>query len=197
MDLQQYVQDAVRTESRIDSVQTDRKLLMSMLKVFIASGTVLDMIKKNVFYSKALDRDRFNNCLSTILNEGIAMEMFNGLTINGQEFTTPPVGLDIDPRVFHSLIGILTESSELAEALQKIIITGSMDDVNIGEEYGDLDWYKAIGIDALELDFEKILNTNIDKLRKRFPEKFTNKEAIERDVQSERTILEQGLDGST
>ena len=193
MDLQQYVQDAIRTESRIETVTTDRALLISMLKAYIASGNVLDMIKKNVFYGKPIDRDKFNNYLSTIIQVGITTEMFSNITINGQEYTTPPSDIDIDPRLFHSLIGILTESTELAEALLKIIVTGNSDDVNILEEFGDIGWYEAIGIDTLDGDFETILNTNIEKLRKRFPEKFTSEHAIDRDLVTERQTLEQGL----
>lgn len=193
MDLKQYVQDAIRTESRIDTVTTDRALLTSMLKAYIASGNVLDMIKKNVFYGKPIDRNKFNNYLSNIINVGIQTEMFSNITVNGQEYTTPPSDIDIDPRLFHSLIGILTESTELAEALLKIIVTGKSDDVNILEEFGDIGWYEAIGIDTLDGDFETILNTNIEKLRQRFPEKFTSEHAIDRDLINERQTLEQGL----
>lgn len=193
MDLKQYVQDAIRTESKIDEVVTDRALLMSMLKTYIAAGSVLDMIKKNVFYGKAIDRDRFNLHLSSIIQAGITTEMFSNITVNGQQYTTPPTTIDINPRLFHALIGILTESTELAEALEKIIVTGSADDVNILEEFGDIAWYEAIGIDELDGDFETILNTNIEKLRKRFPEKFTSEHAIDRDIEVERKTLEDGL----
>ncbi len=193
MDLNQYVQDAIRTESKIDKVVTDRSMLVNMLKAFIASGNVLDMIKKNVFYGKEIDRDKFNNYLSTLITVGIQTKMFEGTTINGQAYTTPPTEIDIDTRVFHSLIGILTESTELAEALVKMIVTGNADNVNILEEFGDIGWYEAIGIDALDGDFEKILKTNIEKLRKRFPEKFTSENAIVRDLETERATLEEGL----
>lgn len=194
MDLKQYVKDAIRTESIIDKVTTDRSMLVNMLKAHIASGNILDMIKKNAFYGKEIDRDKFNNYLSTIVTVGVQTNMFNNTTINGQAYTTPPVDIDIDTRVFHSLIGILTESTELAEALLKIIVTGNADNVNILEEFGDIGWYEAIGIDALDGDFEQILNTNIEKLRKRFPEKFTNEKAIDRDLEVERLTLEEGLD---
>lgn len=41
-----------------------------------------------------------------------------------------------------------------------------------------------------DIDFEKILNNNIAKLRIRFPEKFTNELAENRDLESERKELE-------
>lgn len=188
MDLNQYVQDAIRTESRIDEVTTDRQLLMAMLKCYIASGTILDMIKKNVFYGKEMDRNVFNDCFLDIIRVGMT-DMF----LDEKPYTSEPVTVDVNPRIFHSIIGVLTESTELAEALEKIIVTGSADNVNILEEFGDIGWYEAIGVDELNGDLEKILTANIDKLRLRYPEKFTSDEAINRDVVTERALLEEGL----
>lgn len=182
MNLNQYVQDAIRTESRIDEVKTDRLVLQNALQSLIAAGTILDGIKKNVFYGKPIED----------YQEQAVILRNTGISAVASGFTHESV-VDIDPRVFHSLIGVITEASELAEALLIILITGSSDDVNILEEFGDIGWYEAIGIDALGGDFEEILNTNIEKLRKRFPEKFTSEHAIERNVDEERNILDKRL----
>jgi hypothetical protein len=51
-------------------------------------------------------------------------------------------------------------------------------------------WYIAILLRELDLDFESLLQLNIDKLKARFPEKFTESHALNRDLDKERDILE-------
>lgn len=45
---------------------------------------------------------------------------------------------------------------------------------------------------CLDTTFENILNININKLKVRFPEKFTNELALNRNLEAERNILEKG-----
>lgn len=186
MNLQQYVQDAIRTESRIEKVTTNTTTLHHALEAFIAVGTILDMIKKNVFYKKPIESkkysDQFNKAFSAIAELGMM----------GAEDTSPShvSTLSIDPRVFHAIIGAMTESAELGEALHKALTGEQVDLVNVLEEFGDINWYQAIAVDALKGDFETTLNRNIAKLKARFPDKFTNENAINRDLDTERKILE-------
>ena len=42
------------------------------------------------------------------------------------------------------------------------------------------------------IDFEDMLETNINKLRKRYPEAFNQDQALNRDLDTERTVLENG-----
>ena len=69
-----------------------------------------------------------------------------------------------------------------------------MDVVNILEENGDINWYQAIMMDACGGDWGDILENNIEKLKERFPEKFTNEDALNRDLDAERAILEKMTD---
>lgn len=181
MDLKQYVQDAIRTESRIETVKVDPTLLTSILQIMIAAGNMLDQVKKNAFYDRAFDNDKLTQEFAEIIG---ALDGLKYVLVNGQE----RVEVGYDPRMFHSIVGIATESVELLEALAK----PEIDMVNVLEEFGDLNWYQAIGIDAASGDFGKILETNIEKLRARYPEKFTSENAINRDLATEREILENG-----
>jgi hypothetical protein len=65
-----------------------------------------------------------------------------------------------------------------------------IDQVNVLEEMGDIFWYSAIAIDATNGNWSQILETNIAKLKHRYPDKFTSENAINRDVVAERKILE-------
>ena len=191
-DLPQYVRDAVRTESRIDTVTTDKALLLGTIGAFIAIGNVLDMIKKNVFYGKEIDTETLCDWWDR------AADSFD-LIMEHQDDPEDPTLIpeiilegEIDTRMFHAMLGIATESTELLEALLSYIQGGDLDFVNVCEELGDVNWYQAIAVDTMEADFDKIFSVNIDKLRARFPEKFTEEKAIERDLGTERQILEDG-----
>jgi NTP pyrophosphatase (non-canonical NTP hydrolase) len=94
-------------------------------------------------------------------------------------------------RLMHAVLGLVTESAELADALKKHIYYGKpLDGVNLKEEIGDLMWYLAILADTLGITFEDAQQLNINKLAKRYHDKFTTEQAINRDIVAERKILE-------
>lgn len=95
-------------------------------------------------------------------------------------------------RLLHAAMGIQTEGGELTDALKKHLFYGkNLDLVNLKEELGDLFWYIAILCDALgERNFTNIMQTNIKKLRTRYPEAFTEEKAENRDLGAERGVLE-------
>lgn len=91
----------------------------------------------------------------------------------------------------HMVLGMQTESAEIADVYKKHIAYGKdLDLVNIKEEIGDLMWYIANLCTLKGWDLECIMQTNIDKLKVRFPEKFTNENALNRDLKEERKVLE-------
>jgi len=185
MDLEQYKKDAIRTESQIDSIKINTTMLINVLAMYISAGQMLDQVKKHIFYGKEYKIDEFNHAYMTVRD---SLEDVAGVPLSGdlnEEL------VDFDPRVFHAIVGIATESTELCEALYDTLLgKKEMDIVNLLEENGDIHWYQAIMMDALGGDWEKIFNTNIEKLRARYPEKFTSDKAINRDLETEREILE-------
>ena len=82
----------------------------------------------------------------------------------------------------------------MTEAVKQMLDENSLDVVNVLEEIGDISWYQAILIDALNGDWDACLNKNIEKLKARYPEKFSSDAAINRDVNNERTILNTMVD---
>lgn len=99
-------------------------------------------------------------------------------------------------RMLHAAIGISTEAGELLDSLKKHIFYGkTIDTVNLSEELGDLFWYMAIMADAMGYDsFDRIMSTNIEKLRARYGDKFSDERAIHRDLGAERSVLERTPD---
>lgn len=181
MDLKQYVEDATTTESLIEVVNVYPALLASTLQIMIAAGNVLDQIKKNVFYNKPFNDENLTLAFGTMV---ASLTELRDAIMNHS--TIAPEPTMYNPRVFHSIIGIATEAVELLEALGN---PDEFDTVNFLEELGDLNWYEAIGIDAVNGNFEDVLQVNIEKLRARYPDKFNKDAAVNRDLDKERDIL--------
>jgi len=91
----------------------------------------------------------------------------------------------------HMILGNVTEAGELADVFKKELAYKKEPDwVNIKEEIGDQMWYIAGLCTINNLDFEEILDLNVQKLRVRYPELFTEENAKNRDLEKERDILE-------
>lgn len=95
-------------------------------------------------------------------------------------------------RLMHAAFGLSTEAGEFLDAMKKHVFYGKdLDRVNLREELGDLFWYIAIACDELNVEFEPIMQRNIEKLKARYGEKFTEEAAENRNLNKEREILEQ------
>lgn len=186
MDPKEYIKKAIRTESpavgameRIINNNKLRYTLVNVMQKMINNGSDLDKLKKITFYNKddsSLKNARF-----------MPDRRWDGLEFMDETFT----------RVLHGVMGVATESSELLQALicigdhDEIERRDDIDVVNIAEEIGDVLWYLAIICDALDFDLSELMDRNIRKLQGRFPEKFDEDLAENRDLENERNILEQ------
>jgi len=96
--------------------------------------------------------------------------------------------------LLHCAIGASTEAGELLDAFKKhIYYKKELDVVNIGEEIADMQWYLFNLCRLLNLDMEQLLEANIAKLKARYGDKFSTERAINRDLDTERNILETGV----
>ena len=94
-------------------------------------------------------------------------------------------------RLLHAGIGLATESGEFLDTIKKSVFYGrDLDEVNLKEELGDILWYVAVAMDVLGTDFETEMKRNIEKLQLRYGEKFTQDQEQNRDLDSERALLE-------
>lgn len=191
MNLEEFVKDATRTESKIPFVVTNRDVLSNIISMFILSGQMLDQYKKNIFYKREINNDVLIDNF-----KALAEAMTNlSYQFKSNEHQDNNDVLVINPRIFHAVLGASTEATELMEQLQHMIETGEGPDaVNLLEEFFDINWYNAILHDELNTAMEHTLLCGIDKLRKRFPDKFTSEQAIHRDVDAEREILNRMVD---
>lgn len=83
--------------------------------------------------------------------------------------------------LLNAQLGITGELGEFADAIKRTFAYGTpLDFENAGEELGDMLWYIALAAKGLDTTIEQIMINNINKLKTRYPEKFTEKDALER-----------------
>lgn len=96
--------------------------------------------------------------------------------------------------LLHGTAGVCTEAGELMDIYKKHKFYGKpVDWVNVKEEVGDVMWYLALVCRSAGITLEDAARVNIEKLRVRYPEKFTADAALKRDLGAERKILEEKI----
>lgn len=94
-------------------------------------------------------------------------------------------------RLNHAQQGLITEVGEFTDALKRYMhYASNLDGTNMVEELGDILWYVALAANALDVDLGDVMEKNITKLRSRYPEKFKESDAKNRNLAKEREILE-------
>lgn len=84
-------------------------------------------------------------------------------------------------RMIHASIGMSGETGEILDNLKKSMVYGKALDINnLKEECGDVLWYMAIFLHSLGSSFEEVMTMNKEKLEKRYPTGFTEKDAMKR-----------------
>jgi NTP pyrophosphatase (non-canonical NTP hydrolase) len=140
-------------------------------KKFIEASCELDVMKKIKFYGK---------------NVPVPARGMNEFLPN-DEFKRDADGAE---KLLHGAIGLATETGELMQAVLAAKCEGKeLDVVNVKEELGDLMWYLAIFLRELNLDLHDVMQVNIDKLKARYGDKFSEEKANNRDLNKERDIL--------
>ena len=84
-------------------------------------------------------------------------------------------------RVAIAAMGLTGESGELVDYLKKWVGHGhKLDTENVEKELGDVLWYVAELCNALGLDMDKIAQKNVEKLKARYPDGFSQAASINR-----------------
>lgn len=83
--------------------------------------------------------------------------------------------------LINSVMGLCGESGEAIDIVKKWMAQGhELDREHLAKELGDIAWYLAEAATALDLNLEDVLQANLDKLRKRYPEGFDSQRSQSR-----------------
>lgn len=84
--------------------------------------------------------------------------------------------------LINSVMGLCGESGEAIDIVKKWMAHGhELDKDHLAKELGDIAWYLAEAATALDMDLEDILQANIEKLKKRYPEGFSSSASVNRE----------------
>lgn len=84
-------------------------------------------------------------------------------------------------RLIHAALLLTSEAGELADAIKKhVIYDKPLDEANVIEELGDLEYAAALIRDTLGVTREQVLAANQSKLTKRYPVGYSNAAAAAR-----------------
>lgn len=160
--------------------------LRKRMKAAIDALEALDEVKKALFYRKGNPIG-----ITVTANAALSFDAVHRMAGTDADSEQGYEEYDRTVQILHAVLGLATESGEGLEAVYKAMFLGEkFDRVNLMEEFGDAKWYIAIGLDALGYEWGEDEIANIDKLKLRFPDKFDNQLAINRDHAKERVVLE-------
>lgn len=81
--------------------------------------------------------------------------------------------LDRQQMLIDAALGLTGEAGEVADLVKKANYQGHILDKDaVMKELGDVAWYIALACQALGVTMQEVLQMNVDKLRKRYPDGF-------------------------
>ena len=81
----------------------------------------------------------------------------------------------------NAVMGLCGESGEAIDIVKKHLHQGhELDKEKLLKELGDIAWYLAEAAYALDTPLDQVLQSNIDKLRARYPEGFSADRSVHR-----------------
>lgn len=88
--------------------------------------------------------------------------------------------------LINSVMGLCGESGEAIDIVKKWLAQGhELDKEHLAKELGDIAWYLAEAATALDMNLSDVLQANIDKLKKRYPQGFEVQRSVDRSQNEE------------
>lgn len=89
--------------------------------------------------------------------------------------------LDKKDILINGVMGLCGESGEAIDIVKKHLAQGhELDTAHLAKELGDIAWYLAETATAIGYSLSDILQMNIDKLKKRYPNGFSTDQSLHR-----------------
>lgn len=83
--------------------------------------------------------------------------------------------------LMNGALGLCGESGEVADLVKKATFQGhELNAERVAEELGDVAWYLAVAAEAIGYSLDDILQMNVDKLLKRYPDGFDAERSVHR-----------------
>ena len=169
MEINEYHRLARLTANNVELKNLDRAdndVLRYALGAAAKFGGVVDRIKKYYHQGhKEADTYALWYALDGFFERGATPTSISSLV---REMTYPQTLLN------NAAFGLVGEAGEFADLVEKALFQGQHDHEKLVDELGDLCWYLAAACTALGIDLETVMQRNIDKLKKRYPDGFSS-----------------------
>ena len=110
------------------------------------------------------------------LNEDFYMEEYSELALR-----TKPSYIMASEHLANACVGIAGESGEVCDLMKKTIFhSHPLNKEKLKEELGDLLWYINYLASIQDISLQEIMQYNIEKLKKRYPDGFSARASQER-----------------
>ncbi len=92
------------------------------------------------------------------------------------------LGVDGDVlQMLHAALGMAGEVGEVIELVKKqLMYDKAFTKDAMVKELGDVLWYMSVMLRNIDSNFDEVMQTNIDKLKARYPDKFSKEAAVAR-----------------
>lgn len=186
MDMKKYMVESERTTSDKffldnDIFRDNTTTMVSEILSLSNACEAADMAKAILFYGSSYE-DRLKR-----VSEVIADTEEKFLSVEGQ---CEEIEDQRTRDIIHAGLGLMSEAGEVLRSIALTTALGKPIDVkNLREEAGDVMWYLALLLRAIDSSFEKAGEINIEKLKVRFPDKFSKEAAEIRDLEKESEVL--------
>lgn len=88
---------------------------------------------------------------------------------------------NINPLLLNGVMGLNGEAGEALDIVKKYIFQGHpLNREHIAKELSDCAWYLAVAAEGCGYTLEEIINMNVEKLRKRYPDGFSVEKSLHR-----------------
>ncbi len=78
-------------------------------------------------------------------------------------------------------LGLTGESGEVADHVKKALFQGhDIDPAHVAKELGDILWYMGLACDAIGYSLDDVMQMNVAKLRRRYPNGFDPERSVHR-----------------
>ena len=186
MNNQNYLIESEKTEKKFpDGLKVQQGTLEGTIGLFesvMHMGFLVDVLKKHFIYDKSMDEmgDLVEKHLSNLAKAQARMDQDDGELIE----------LDQDrAEVFHALLGLVSELSEVIEIVVPYLQGKEMDANHLSEEIADAHWYYSILNRKFNINPDESLSANIAKLKARYPDKFSSDNALNRNLDAEQIAM--------
>lgn len=157
---------------------SEQQLVQDILKLAVLTAECVENVKKGIFHQHGVELSRLNLKLMEISQH--IQEVRSG----GNDPNAWPRLTNEQTMIVWNTLGLVGEVGEVAEKVYQATTDNLRPD--LFKELGDTSWYIAALCTKLDYNLDDVLEANIEKLKKRFPNGYSSEDSKKRvDTQGE------------